>query len=313
VTHPVTVTETPPANDPPTASFTSNCTNLSCAFNGTGSTDPGGSISSYAWNFGDGTTGTGATPTHPYATAGTYNVTLTVTDNGGLTDSDTGSVSPSAPPAGTPFASDTFGRTVASGFGSADTGGAWTTSTGTGGGQSVAGGTGQMAISSAAVNRTAYLGSATATSADVTMSMTLDKKPTATAYLEVTGRRVASNLEYDGLVKISSSGAINAQIRRYTASSATDVTTAVSTGFTYADGMTLNVRMQATGTSPTTLRMKVWPASASEPANWQVTGTDSTASLQAAGAPGVRSYQGGSPTNLPIVLRVDNFVARPVA
>ena len=100
VTKPVTVTVTPPANDPPTASFTSNCTNLSCAFNGTGSTDPDGSISSYAWDFGDGTTGTGATPTHPYATAGTYTVTLTVTDNGGATDSDTGTVSPTAPPAG---------------------------------------------------------------------------------------------------------------------------------------------------------------------------------------------------------------------
>ena len=53
-------------------------------------------------------------------------------------------------------------------------------------------------------------------------------------------------------------------------------------------------------------------AAHAEPANWQVTGTDTTASLQVAGAPGVRSYQGGAPTNLPIVLQVDNFVARPV-
>ena len=311
VTKPVTVTVTPPGNDPPTASFTSNCTNLSCAFNGTGSSDPDGSISSYAWDFGDGTTGTGATPTRAYTAAGTYPVTLTVTDNSGATDSDTGSVSPTAPPAGSPFASDTFGRTAATGFGSADTGGAWTTSPAAS--HSVASGTGRMTISSAGVNRTAYLGSATATSTDVTMSMSLDKVPTATAYLEVTGRRVGTNLEYDGLVKITSSGAVQAGLRRYTSPSAADVTAAVGTGITYTAGSTLNVRLQVTGTSPTTLRMKIWPASGSEPANWQVTGTDSTASLQAAGAPGVRSYQGGSPTNLPIVMQVDNFVARPVA
>ena len=56
------------------------------AFDGTGSTDPDGAISSYAWDFGDGNTGTGATPSHTYITEGIYNVTLTVTDDGGLTD-----------------------------------------------------------------------------------------------------------------------------------------------------------------------------------------------------------------------------------
>jgi chitodextrinase len=55
------------------------------AFSGTTSSDPDGSIASYAWAFGDGSTGSGATPAHSYAGVGTYTVTLAVTDNGGFT------------------------------------------------------------------------------------------------------------------------------------------------------------------------------------------------------------------------------------
>ncbi|MGA2534765.1 MAG: PKD domain-containing protein [Terracidiphilus sp.] len=56
-------------------------------FNGSGSSDPNtGATLTFNWNFGDGTAnGIGATPTHTYATAGTYNGTLTVSDNLGLT------------------------------------------------------------------------------------------------------------------------------------------------------------------------------------------------------------------------------------
>ncbi len=47
---------------------------------GSGSSDPEGSLLTYAWNFGDGTTGTGVAPTHAYAAAGIYTVTLVVND-----------------------------------------------------------------------------------------------------------------------------------------------------------------------------------------------------------------------------------------
>lgn len=70
------------ANQPPVASFSVVTNGLQATFTDT-STDADGRIASYAWRFGDGATSTGASPTHAYASAGTYTVELTVTDDRG--------------------------------------------------------------------------------------------------------------------------------------------------------------------------------------------------------------------------------------
>ena len=94
----VTVTAPPPPNQPPVASFTASCTNLSCTFNSSGSSDDVG-ITNRSWTFGDGTTaGNVVSPNKTYASAGTYTVTLTVTDGGGLTNSTSQQVTVTAPP-----------------------------------------------------------------------------------------------------------------------------------------------------------------------------------------------------------------------
>jgi len=90
VSHTVDVTDG--TSLPPAASFASGCNGSTCTFDASSSWDPDGQIASYNWNFGDGTTGDGHQVTHTYAGAGTYNVTLTVTDNQRATSTRTASV-----------------------------------------------------------------------------------------------------------------------------------------------------------------------------------------------------------------------------
>jgi PKD repeat protein len=82
-------------NEPPVADAGPDqnaLVNETVTFNGSGSYDPDGTIVSYEWDFGDGNNATGETTTCAYATAGTYTVTLTVTDDEGATGTDTASV-----------------------------------------------------------------------------------------------------------------------------------------------------------------------------------------------------------------------------
>jgi DNA/RNA endonuclease G (NUC1) len=61
----------------------------SITFNASGSLDPNGSIVSYAWDFGDGTSGAGVSIAHTFAQDGVYSVRVTATDNDGLAGSET--------------------------------------------------------------------------------------------------------------------------------------------------------------------------------------------------------------------------------
>src|SRR3954447_20467566 len=90
----------------------------STTFDGTGSTDLDGTVQQYAWDFGDGTSAAGPTVSHAYSRAGSYDVTLTITDDAGGNASVThpvtvtrsaptaGMVMPSAPVAGSVAAFD---------------------------------------------------------------------------------------------------------------------------------------------------------------------------------------------------------------
>ena len=77
----VTANNRPPTSNP--GGPYSGSTNVPLAMTAEGSSDPdAGQTLIYDWNFGDGNTGSGITPTHTYTRAGNYIVSLTVTDNG---------------------------------------------------------------------------------------------------------------------------------------------------------------------------------------------------------------------------------------
>ena len=82
-------------NVAPVANFTSSVSGLTVNFTDT-STDSDGSIAARSWNFGDGTTSTATNPGKTYSAAGTYSVSLTVTDNGGASNTRTSSVTVSS-------------------------------------------------------------------------------------------------------------------------------------------------------------------------------------------------------------------------
>jgi PKD repeat protein len=93
------------------------------SFSAAGTSDPQGQALTYAWNFGDGTTGAGISPTHVYSGAGTYTVLLTVTDTSALSGTSTSKATILGPPvanAGGPYTGTAGAAVYFSGAASSD-------------------------------------------------------------------------------------------------------------------------------------------------------------------------------------------------
>ena len=294
-------------NQSPSASFTASTNLLQVSVDASASSDPDGSIASYSWNFGDGATATGVTAQHSYAQSGSYTITLTVTDNAGATDTATAQVTVGQDP-GLPLAEDSFGRTLASGWGSADSGGAWSLN-GSSSYFSVGNGSGSMHLA-AGRGPSAYLGGISSTATDSTVTVSLDKVGNGGGtFLGAIARRVGS-AEYRGKAKVAADGSVTLQLTRLSGGSETTLTQAAA-GMTLAAGQQLQLRVEAIGTSPTTLRAKVWRVGTTEPTAWLVSTSDSTTALQSAGSTGLVSYLSGSATNAPVRAIFDNYVVQP--
>ncbi len=299
-TGPVTVKA---ANVKPTAAFTSSTTENVASLNAGTSTDPDGTIASYAWDFGDGTAdGSGATTTHSFATNGTYQVKLTVTDNDGATDTLTKPVTITGP-----LAKDTFARTVATGWGSADIGGAW----------AYTGSTSLFAVANNTATMKLAAGSGPAarlpiasTDTDLNMTFSFDKAATGGGqFVRAVVRGDATN-GYIGRVWAKADGTMVLYLSKVVAGTETDLGSKVLTT-TYAANTAYTIRVQAWGSGTTNLRARMWKADANEPSTWSVSTTDTTAALQTAGGVAIRGYLSGSAANAPVSLQVSSLVAKP--
>ncbi len=289
------------ANAKPKAAFSSSTTGVTASFDGTGSTDVDGSVASYAWDFGDGSTGSGASPNHQYVGTGTYTVKLTATDNLGATDS----VSHAVTVGDGAIAADGFNRT-ATRWGNADTGGTWTYANSSY--YSLDGASGVVRLPSAGASGTASLASVSARDVNVFAQVAQDTGFSGGGTYNTFIVRQSGTSDYRMTVRISSDGSVRLNLTKRISGTSTSLGDALVSGLTLSPGDVMNVRFVASGSGTTTLEAKAWKQGAAEPASAQLKRTDTATELQTAGAFAINSYLSGTVTAAPVTVRLDNLL-----
>jgi len=293
----------------PVAAFTPTISGLDVSVNGSASTASDGATLAYSWNWGDSSgNSTGVTASHTYGAGGTFDIALTVTDSIGGTKSITKSVTV-IDPTSLEVAKANFGTDVASGWGTADTGGAWTTS---GSGFSVSGGKGRLTLN-AKDTRTAGLTTASARDVEGRIDLGLDKLPVGNQVHANYDLRKGTDGAYRLKVRFTDTGAVILNLCKLVGTTETSLVTKTVSGLTYAPGDSLRVAFQVSGDGTTTsLKAKAWTVGTTEPSSWLASATDTESTLQDAGYVGFVGYA-TSITNGPVVVSVDNLSVNKLA
>jgi PKD repeat protein len=289
-------------------------------FDGRGSSDVDGHVPlTYAWSFGDGSTGTGVSPTHSYAAAGVYVVTLTVTDAAGqssLPAVTAANVSAATAPPSNALVIDSFSRVVAEGWGNADVGGNWFVST-PGPTFRVDGARGIVEVSSNQPQNA--VGRALETygrDVEGLISFSLDRAPdvasqfhTVQVYARRDDRVTDGDNYYRYRVRVFGNRAVDIRIEKNVDGVLSFVTDNIPINVTFSPGAQYRVRWQAVGTSPsTTVRMRVWQGGTVEPTTWQASAVVDEPALDDSGTTGVRFQgPGADQVSWPVRLSVDDL------
>jgi PKD repeat protein len=289
-------------------------------FDGSQSSDADNDVPlTYHWDFGDGSTSEEMAPNHTYAAAGTYAVTLTVTDSRGL-DSEPATTSatieendPSV------LVTDHFSRTVSDGWGTAEVGGSWLIDPWLRPDFRVNGTEGQIVapdIGSRNVVPTDGYG------LNVTgvASYIIDKAPddpTGFHTVQVYARRDDSVTDGDNYyryrVRNFGSGKVDLRVEKNVNGVLTWLLPDSKTvAAVFAPGKKFWIRWECTGTSPATvLRMRLWPDGSAEPSTWAMEVTVNEPALDVTGTTGFRvKTSNTNQVTFPITFSFDNLEYR---
>lgn len=239
-----------------------------------------------------------STPSHLFPVR---KVATAVISTAALTAALLGATSPAFSATTTVTATDSFSRSLASGWGTADAGGKWLSA----GGQDLVNGSSGNLVVKNGQGFSNSLSGYSARTGTMQIAFSLNKLPTAgDAYMYITPRQ-AGQSEYRLKVKVSPNGAVRIDATRIVNGVETLLQSSAG-GFTAKAGATMNVKATLSGTDKTAIGAVVWPSGSPVPGN-QISASDSTAALQAAGTVALGGYVSSAATNAPITIRYDNL------
>lgn len=215
------------------------------------------------------------------------------------------------PTPGPAIVRDDFERAVTNGLGIANPGGAYAI-TGTAADYGVTGGMGSVRTPAGSI-RNALLGTASAADVSVGLSLRPSVLPqSGSIWLYAVVRRQSSGSEYRVKVRIDPDGSVYTGLSRVSGTTELNLTgETIVPGLIAAPREAIQLRGEVSGVNPTLLRVRAWTGSP-EPSGWQISLTDATSDLQAAGTVGLRIYLGKTVTDGPITFMLDDYlVAAP--
>lgn len=205
------------------------------------------------------------------------------------------------------LALDSFARSVATGWGAADLGGAWLTA----GPASVADGAGVLQLDSPGAIAGGRLPGVAAVDLVTSLSTTWDARPGGAGGVSLLRGRISANGEYRFKLELKADGRLVGWVVRTSSSGAeVRISPVVTLPDTYGPGTVVRQKMSVTGTSPTTVRVKVWVDDAVEPEGWQWEVTDGAGALQGPGHTGIAVLLGSGAGNTPVSVAVRDYVVR---
>ena len=205
------------------------------------------------------------------------------------------------------FANDQFSRTVSSGWGSADLGGAYTLS-GTAADFNVGSGYGTMNLPSSGSTRAAGLLAVSGQDFDESFQFKISAYPTSvgmSVYLGLRNDSISNNY-YRASINLATNSTASLALNTVLATVATQIGPSFNLG-TYAINTLYWIRFQAVGISPTTLRVKFWADGTTEP-GWQIVTTDTAAILQNPGGVSLRAFAGTGQTTANILVSFNQLI-----